>query len=238
MLGATHKLAFYNVGWQSTSKKHNAPWLAGEVTDIVSDKNVDAQPALNITEPTPVAAMPNNPPPMVPRSPAEQAASTHSGEQPGSSSGYSSALVLMPAATVLQSSAPKGSVAKSSAAQPASNIKCDVFTPLLAQCVKDGPTYTVPTTQHDDRFLRISAPLLARIRDDVVSAVATFYLDEPDPNEGDKPGLDILFAMRDGSWMRYHPTAEPIWSHQALPTVAMTRRNNRARKLARQRLQC
>ena len=24
----THKLAFYNVGWQAPSKKHNAAWLA------------------------------------------------------------------------------------------------------------------------------------------------------------------------------------------------------------------
>ena len=161
---------------------------------------------------------------MIPRSPAEQAAGTRSGEQPGSSSGYSSALVLMPAATVSQSSAPKSSVAKSSAAQPALNIKRDVFAPLLAQCVKDAPAYTVPTTQHDDRLLRIPCPLLARIRDDVVSAVATFHPDEP--------RIDILFTMRNGSWVRYHPQAERIWSHHTLPTAAMRQRHNRASKLA------
>ena len=27
----THKLAFYNVGWQASSKKRNAAWLAREV---------------------------------------------------------------------------------------------------------------------------------------------------------------------------------------------------------------
>ena len=107
--------------------------------------------------------------------------------------------------------------------------------PLLAQCVKDGPTYTLPTTQHDDRLLRIPCPLLTRIRDDVVSAVATFYPDEPDPNQGDKPRLDILFTMQDGSWVRYHPATETIWSHEALPSAAMTLRYNRACKLTRRR---
>ena len=36
------KLAFYNIGWQSTEKKRDAAWLAREVSDIVSNKNVDA----------------------------------------------------------------------------------------------------------------------------------------------------------------------------------------------------
>jgi hypothetical protein len=40
--GITHKLAFYNVGWQATDKKHNAAWLAREIKEIVSQKNVDA----------------------------------------------------------------------------------------------------------------------------------------------------------------------------------------------------
>ena len=38
----THKLAFYNVGWNATDKKRNAAWLAREIKDIVSQKNVDA----------------------------------------------------------------------------------------------------------------------------------------------------------------------------------------------------
>ena len=38
----THKLAFYNVGWNATSKKHNADRLALEVSDIVTERNVDA----------------------------------------------------------------------------------------------------------------------------------------------------------------------------------------------------
>jgi hypothetical protein len=40
--GPTHKLAFYNVGWQPTSNMHNAAWLAREVHDIVTNGNVDA----------------------------------------------------------------------------------------------------------------------------------------------------------------------------------------------------
>ena len=40
--GPTHKLAFYNVGWVTSSKKHNAAWLAREVSDIVTKRNVDA----------------------------------------------------------------------------------------------------------------------------------------------------------------------------------------------------
>ena len=42
MEGPTHKLAFYNVGWQSTSKKHTASWLTREVSEIVTNGNVDA----------------------------------------------------------------------------------------------------------------------------------------------------------------------------------------------------
>ena len=40
--GPTHKLAVYNVGWLSSSKKHNAAWLAREVSDIVTKRNIDA----------------------------------------------------------------------------------------------------------------------------------------------------------------------------------------------------
>ena len=54
----------------------------------------------------------------------------------------------------------------------------------------------MPTTAQDPRFLQIPVPLLAQIRDHVVSAVATFYLDEPDANQGDKPRLDILVTMQ------------------------------------------
>ena len=38
----THKLAFYNVGCQSADKEHSIAWLAREVSDIVTKRNVDA----------------------------------------------------------------------------------------------------------------------------------------------------------------------------------------------------
>ena len=40
--GPTHKLAFNNVGWQTSDKKHDAAWLARKVSDIVTKRNVDA----------------------------------------------------------------------------------------------------------------------------------------------------------------------------------------------------
>ncbi len=40
--GITHKLAFYNVGWLAVDTKRNAAWLAREIKEIVSQKNVDA----------------------------------------------------------------------------------------------------------------------------------------------------------------------------------------------------
>ena len=119
-----------------------------------------------------------------------------------------------------------------SAAQPALNIKRDIFAPLNALCVRNEQ---IPRTQHDGRLLWIPWPPLAGFRDNIASAVPTFYPDEPDPNQGDKPRLDVLFTMHDGSWVRYHPSAEPIWSHGPLPTDAMTQRYNRARKIARKR---
>ena len=38
----THKPAFYNVGWNASSKKHKPAWLALEVSEIVTERNVDA----------------------------------------------------------------------------------------------------------------------------------------------------------------------------------------------------
>ena len=47
----------------------------------------------------------------------------------------------------------------------------------------------------------------------------TFYPDEPDPNQKDAPRLDIFVSFADGRSVRYHPSAEPIWSDQAQPTA-------------------
>ena len=40
--GPTHKLGFYNLGLLSPDKKHTVAWLAREVLDIVTKRNVDA----------------------------------------------------------------------------------------------------------------------------------------------------------------------------------------------------
>ena len=65
----------------------------------------------------------------------------------------------------------------------------------------------------------------------VVAAKPKFFLDEPDPDQGGKPRLDIKIDMNDWTWVRYHPMADPITSGEYLPTDAMQQRYNRARKI-------
>ena len=65
--------------------------------------------------------------------------------------------------------------------------------------------------------------------------IPKFYVDEPDPNRGDKPRLDILVCFQNGVTVRYHPQATPIWSHEPMPTNAMRTRWNRAANLAKGR---
>ena len=65
----------------------------------------------------------------------------------------------------------------------------------------------------------------------ITAAVPTFYEDEPDPNHGDAPRLDILVSFADGRSVRYHPKANPIWSDELQPTQAMQCRYNRARNI-------
>ena len=65
--------------------------------------------------------------------------------------------------------------------------------------------------------------------------IPTFYVNEPDPNRADKPRLDILVCFTNGSTVRYHPQATPIWSNDPQPTDAVRTRLNRAANLARAR---
>jgi hypothetical protein len=73
----------------------------------------------------------------------------------------------------------------------------------------------------------------------IVSKVPTFYLDEPDANQQNRPRLDILISFHDGATVRYHPKADLIWSWTQQPTTAMQKRynlgTNLERKLARAR---
>ena len=68
---------------------------------------------------------------------------------------------------------------------------------------------------------------------EITAAVPTFYQDEPDPNQRDAPRLDIVVSFADGRSVRYHPSAEPIWSEDLQPTTAMQMRYNRARNIAK-----
>ena len=68
---------------------------------------------------------------------------------------------------------------------------------------------------------------------DIAAAMPTFYEDEPDPNQRDAPRLDIVVSFADGKPVRYHPSAEPIWSDEPQPTKAMQTRYNRAINIAK-----
>ena len=67
----------------------------------------------------------------------------------------------------------------------------------------------------------------------IVSIIPTFYPDEPDHNQSNKPRLDILVSVNDGATVRYHPSSNPIWSHEVQPTEAVQKRYNLAAKLRR-----
>ena len=57
-----------------------------------------------------------------------------------------------------------------------------------------------------------------------------FYEEEPDPTPRyarDTPRLDILITFTDGTWLRWHPDANLIWSTTPQPTDAMRQRMNR-----------
>ena len=63
--------------------------------------------------------------------------------------------------------------------------------------------------------------------------VPTFFHDEPDPNQKDKPRLDIVVSFDNGVSARYHPSAVPIWLTETQPTGAMQTRYIRAKHLRR-----
>ena len=65
------------------------------------------------------------------------------------------------------------------------------------------------------------------------NCMPTFLHDEPDPNQRDKPRLDIVVSFGNGESVRYHPNADPIWSTETQPTDAMQTRYNRATILRR-----
>ena len=65
----------------------------------------------------------------------------------------------------------------------------------------------------------------------IISATPHFYDEEPDANRDDKPRLDILLSMSDGTWVRYHPSADTIHSTASVPSQAVQNRYNRRKNL-------
>ena len=61
-----------------------------------------------------------------------------------------------------------------------------------------------------------------------------FYSDKPEPTPPrwpDRPRLDVVITLTDGTWVRWHPSAKLIWATEWLPTAAMKNRTNRKAKL-------
>ena len=130
-----------------------------------------------------------------------------------------------------------GGSAGKPAQQPQLAIRRDVLNPLLDACTWDDATgaWLTPATEPDARLCGLDWRNMLKLPPGWTPAnfVPTFFHDEPDPNQDDKPRLDTVVSFEDGQWVRYHPNAEAIWSAQQRPTDAMRKRYNRAANLAR-----
>ena len=113
------------------------------------------------------------------------------------------------------------------------SIKRDVFNPLLEQCRWDYSTgmWRTPATEPDAGLRGLDWQNMLKLPPGwtPTNFVPTFFHDEPDPNQRDKPRLDIVVSFDNGHSVRYHPSAEPIWSTSPQPTDAMQKRYNRAK---------
>ena len=138
-------------------------------------------------------------------------------------------------------------VLQNSVAQPMQKpqaIRVQVFRPLLDRCTRDaqGNRWVCPQPQPVVPGLS-SYPWPVMLgfgpefpRDKVIAnIVPTFFEDEPDSNQQNKPRLDIVVSFQDGVTVRYHPSAKPIWSTDSQPTAAMQGRHRLAAKLAKHR---
>ena len=129
--------------------------------------------------------------------------------------------------------APAANAGRRVAARPELNIKRDVLSPLLAQCSWRDNRWVCPEPEPDERLLQLpwTQLLSTSTQSTVTRAVCKFYADEPDPNQEDKPRLDIFVQFASGHSVRYHPSASLIWSSEPQPTKAMQSRYNRAKNL-------
>ena len=130
-----------------------------------------------------------------------------------------------------------GGSASQPAQPPQRAIKRDVFNPLLDACTWDHGTgaWLTPATGPDARLCGMDWQNMLKLPPGwtPTSFVPTFFHDEPDPNQRDKPRLDIVVSFDNGHSVRYHPRAAPIWSTSPQPTDAMQKRYNRAKHVGR-----
>ena len=130
-----------------------------------------------------------------------------------------------------------GGSASQPAQQPQLAIKRDVFNPLLDACTWDHATgaWLTPATEPDARLCGLDWRNMLKLPPGwtPTNFVPTFFPDEPDANQRDKPRLDIVVSFDNGHSVRYHPSADPIWSTSPQPTDAMQQRYNRAKRLHR-----
>ena len=121
----------------------------------------------------------------------------------------------------------------------AKSLRRDVLDPLYFACVWDvATTQWLPASV--DNPLPVNEGLWQRVLQDsyptacaLDSVCARFFVNEPDPNRSNRPRLDFVLSISDGSWVRYHPGAVLIWSTQTHPSQAMQNRYSHAAKLQR-----
>ena len=75
-----------------------------------------------------------------------------------------------------------------------------------------------------------SAPDLHEANNPIIKCTAWLFLSEADPNYEHRPRLDLVAYKSDGTWVRWHPEAIPIWSADPTPQ-AVQARQNRAKKI-------
>ena len=120
------------------------------------------------------------------------------------------------------------------------NIKREIFAPLNAECVWNENTnkWTVPANEELSTSICNWASALGPnypSAEQVTKCVATFFKDEADHNQHNRPRLDIVVTFSNGLQVRYHPKATPIWSNEQQPTTAMEKRMQLMQKLMRRR---
>ena len=128
-----------------------------------------------------------------------------------------------------------GGSAGKPAQEPQLAIRRDVLSSLLEACTWGHATraWLTPVTEPDARLCGMDWRNMLKLPPGwtPTSFVPTFFHDEPDSNQRDKPRLDIVVSFGNGHSVRYHPGADPIWSAWPQPTDATQKRYNRAQQI-------